>query len=240
MTRNFFRQRLILASHERRDVWVVVPSYNEGSAIAAAVSPLIARGFSVVVVDDGSADDTASQAQAAGAAVLRHILNLGQGAALQTGIDFAVLRGARYVCTYDGDGQHHPQDLEALLDALISSGADVALGSRFLGRAAGMPFLRLLLLKGAILFTRLHTGLSLTDTHNGVRAFTREGVARFRILQPRMAHASEILEHIARLNLKFVEVPVTISYSAYSLKKGQSAFGSFRVLLDLWTGRMLR
>jgi glycosyltransferase involved in cell wall biosynthesis len=237
---DLFAIEAFLSKHYVRNTWVVVPSYNEGRVIASAVSPLVARGFSVVVVDDGSADDTGAQARSAGASVLRHILNLGQGAALQTGIDFALSKGARFVCTYDGDGQHHPQDLETLLDALAAAGADAALGSRFLGGAAGMPPIRRLVLKGAIVFTRLHTGLSLTDTHNGVRAFTREGISRFRILQPRMAHASEIIEHIARLKLKFVEVPVTISYSEYSLKKGQSAFGSFRVLLDLWTERMLR
>lgn len=217
-----------------------MPAYNEGAVIASALKPLIERGFSVVVVDDGSADDTSAQARALGASVLRHVVNLGQGAALQTGIDWALAQGAALVCTYDADGQHDVKDVQALLDALNSAGADVALGSRFLGEAGAIPPLRRLVLKAAIWFTRLHTGLALTDSHNGLRAFTRRAVSQFRIRQPGMAHASEILEHIARLGLKYVEVPVTISYTSYSLKKGQSALGSVRVLLDLWVGRALR
>jgi glycosyltransferase involved in cell wall biosynthesis len=229
-----------VAAFDPTETWVVVPAFNEASVIAGVVRALIDRRYKVIVVDDGSSDQTSPNSWAAGAMVIRHALNVGQGAALRTGMEVAQSRGAQYICTYDADGQHNPDDLQALLQALIAAGADVALGSRFLGRVNGMPFLRRLLLKGGILFTRLHAGIALTDTHNGLRVFTRQAAALLRIEQPRMAHASEILVQIANLKLRFVEVPVTVSYSQYSLHKGQSAFGSLRVLVDLFIARALR
>jgi glycosyltransferase involved in cell wall biosynthesis len=214
--------------------WVIVPAYNEESPIGAVVRSLRAAGFvQVCVVDDGSRDDTAGIARGAGAYVLRHLINLGQGAALQTGIAYALRNGAAYVCTFDADGQHAAESITDLLHALIQARADVALGSRFLRNAAAVPPLRRLLLKGALLFTRLHANLNVTDTHNGLRVFTRRAAQAISIQQPAMAHASEILQQIHSLRLTYVEVPVNVSYTNYSKAKGQSGFDSIRILLDL-------
>ncbi len=225
---------------ETADIHVVIPAFNEAGAIVTVLAPLVREGFPVVVVDDGSRDATAELAAAAGAAVVRHALNCGQGAALQTGITYALRHGARYLCTYDADGQHSPEDIRALARGLEASQADVALGSRFLGRAERITPWRRWLLKAAIVFTRTHSGLKLTDTHNGLRLLTAGAARRIHLLQPRMAHASEILVQIARLGLRYVEVPVTITYSAYSTRKGQSAFGSIRILFDLLIARALK
>lgn len=216
------------------NVWIVVPAYNEAGSIGGVVSSLRACGYgNVCVVNDGSADDTVAVAARAGAHVLEHIVNLGQGAALQTGIDYALERGARYVCTFDADGQHSPQSVGDLLDALGQSGAEVALGSRFLQHGDRVPPLRKLLLRAALAFTRLHARVQVTDTHNGLRAFTRNAAQQIRIEQPLMAHASEILQKIGEKRLAFVEVPVRIDYSEYSKAKGQSGFDSVKILLDL-------
>src|SRR5205085_5488913 len=160
---------------------VVIPAYPEAKVLRQVVAAVLRLGTRVVVVDDGSADRTAEEALAAGATVLRHAVNLGQGAALQTGIDYALAQGASYVFTFDADGQHAPESLLILEDVLKRSGADVVLGSRTLGSAPCMPKARKLLLKAALAFTRLHASMAVTDTHNGLRLFTREAASRIRI-----------------------------------------------------------
>jgi glycosyltransferase involved in cell wall biosynthesis len=214
-------------------VWVVVAAYNEGRAVTDVVIELKDSGFKVVLVDDGSDDETAAMADAAGAVVVKHPINLGQGAALQTGINFALRREAEFIVTFDADGQHLVSDIPALLSALIDSGADIACGSRFLGRAENLSKVRRAILKLATLFTFITTGMRMTDAHNGLRAMTRSCAMRIRIRQNRMAHASEIIAEIARHRLIFVEVPVTIRYSAYSLQKGQKLSNSINIILDL-------
>jgi len=219
---------------------VVIAAYNEAKVIADVVAGVIRAGYDVVVVDDGSRDRTRDLAAAAGAVVVRHPINLGQGAALQTGIEFALRQGADIVVTFDADGQHRIADAARLIAALHTHGADFALGSRFLGGAVNQPLSRRILLRLATLFTRLTTGLSVTDTHNGLRAMTRRGASAIGLKQNRMAHASEILHQIADSGLKFVEVPVTIEYSAYSLEKGQSMGDALVILTDLFARRLHR
>jgi polyprenyl-phospho-N-acetylgalactosaminyl synthase len=219
-------------------VWVVVPAYNEAQAIGPVVAGLVRTGHTVLVVDDKSTDDTAELAGAAGAHVIGHPINLGQGAALQTGIDFALRCGARSIVTFDADGQHRADEIVHLLEALARHGADFALGSRFLGRAVDMPRSRRLLLRAATWFTRITTGLDVTDAHNGLRAMTQRGARAVRLRQNRMAHASEFLDQIARSGLRYVEVPVTIEYTGYSLAKGQRSSEMMNILLDLFARRL--
>ena len=215
------------------DLWIVMPAYNEGSAIGATLLGLREAGYHVVVVDDGSRDDTAARARSAGADVVVHPINLGQGAALATGIRYALSRGATHVCTFDADGQHCVETIAEMREALRRSGAEIALGSRFLGDTIGMPFARGLLLRGAVAFTRVHAKLPVTDTHNGLRLFTRAAAERIKIRQPRMAHGSEILSEIARSKTSYVEVPTTIRYTDYSKAKGQHFFDSLKIVFDL-------
>jgi glycosyltransferase involved in cell wall biosynthesis len=219
---------------------VIVPAFNESAIIGPIIGSLRSRFANVVVVDDGSADATASAALAAGAVVLRHAVNAGQGAALQTGIDYALARGAAYVATFDADGQHRVEDLVTMLAALQGGSHDIVLGSRFLGHAEGLQFARRLVLKAAVLFTNLTTGLRLTDAHNGLRVLTAPAARRLRIRQDGMAHASELIEQIGRLGLRYAEVPVTITYSEYSQAKGQRLSNSLLILRDLLAGWLLR
>ena len=220
-------------------VWVVIAAYNEAKVIARVVGEVARRGYHVVVVDDGSSDETAERAAAANV-VVRHPINLGQGAALQTGIDYALQQAAEFVVTFDADGQHRAADIERLVAALREARADFALGSRFLGHTVALPAARRLLLRAATVFTQLTTGLRLTDTHNGLRAMTRRGASRIRLRQNRMAHASEILAQIAASGLPYVEVPVRIEYTAYSLAKGQRLGDALAILFDLFARRLYR
>jgi len=225
---------------ENYHVWVIIAAYNEAGTLARVISNVESYGFRAAVVDDGSKDATYRIALANGAVAIRHPVNLGQGAALQTGIAYALTRGAQAIVTFDADGQHRASDIEVLLAALKRENADFALGSRFLGRSLRMPVTRFLLLRLATLFTRLTTGLRLTDTHNGLRAMTRKGAQAIRLRQNRMAHASEILSQIADSGLRYVEVPVTIEYTAYSLAKGQRIGDSLTILSDLITEKLYR
>jgi polyprenyl-phospho-N-acetylgalactosaminyl synthase len=220
--------------------WVICPAFNEAKTLGAVLSGLCVEGYRVVVVDDGSNDDTGRIAAESASAVVTHPVNLGQGAALKTGIDYALARGAEFLVTFDTDGQHRVSDIPRLLDALIQNGADFALGSRFLGRPQSMPLVRKLLLRAATIFTSLTSGLYLTDTHNGLRAFTRRGAMALNFRQNRMAHASEILSDIAASRLRYVEVPVTIDYTEYSMAKGQRTSDLILVLLDLFARKLHR
>lgn len=215
---------------DRRETWVVIAAYNEGKVIRDVVANVAREGWSVVVVDDGSRDDTAAQARASGVLVVRHSVNLGQGAALQTGIDYAVRRGAQYIVTFDADGQHAVEDIPALIAALDD--ADIALGSRFLGRIEGATQKRMALLKTAVAVSNSLSGLKLTDAHCGLRAFRASVAPRLRMSQDRMAHASELLRKIRTSGVRVVEVPATVRYTEHSMSKGQGGMQAVRILFD--------
>ena len=224
----------------KNDICVVIAAYNEAAMIARVVNEVRRADYRVVVVDDGSQDATAQVARAAGATVVQHPFNLGQGAALQSGIDLALASGAEVIVTFDADGQHGAADIPRLAEALAEENADFVLGSRFLDASSNIPRLRRLLLKAATVFTRVTTGLRLTDAHNGLRAMTRRGAGAIRLRQNRMAHASELLAQIGASGLHYVERPVTIHYSAYSIAKGQKTSDSVVILLDLFARALYR
>jgi glycosyltransferase involved in cell wall biosynthesis len=209
----------------------VIAAYNEGRVIRDVVAEVARAGWNVVVVDDGSRDDTATAAEVPGVYVLRHVINLGQGASLQTGIDFALRRGAEHIVTFDADGQHDAACIPALIEALAD--ADIALGSRFLGKAIeGASARRVALLKTATLVSNGLSGMKLTDAHCGFRAFRASAAPKLRITQDRMAHASELLRKIRTSGLKVVEVPVTVRYTEHSMSKGQGGMQAVRILFD--------
>ncbi len=219
----------------------MIAAFREGGVIGAVIQGLRSDHWNVLVVDDGSDDDTSDRAAAAGALVLRHPVNLGQGAALRTGFKYLLeVEAADYIVTFDADGQHRPQDIVPLVEPLANGAAEVVLGSRFLRPedTESMPRLRRTLLRLAAGVARLTTGLALTDTHNGLRAFRREAVSRMDLQQDRMAHASEIQTEIARCRLRCMEVPVRVSYTEYSMAKGQRLTGAISILWDLLVAKM--
>jgi glycosyltransferase involved in cell wall biosynthesis len=214
--------------------WVVIPAFNEATVIADVVSSVRTSGFSVVVVDDGSHDDTAERAGMAGADVLRHCLNLGQGAALQTGIAYALQKDAEFVVTFDADGQHQVEDISDLITPILDGEVDIVFGSRFMGtEAIGMSFSRRLLLRAAVLFTRLTTGLKVTDAHCGLRVMNRKCAETLQITQNGMAHATQIPSQIQSAGIRWKEMPIEVVYSDYSRAKGQRVSGSLIIALDI-------
>ena len=219
-------------------VFIVVPAYNESRRLGAVLDELSLTGHSVVVVDDGSRDRTADVAVRHGCYVLRHAFNRGQGAALQTGITFALREGADVVVTFDADGQHQTADLPALMAPVVSGRCDVSLGNRFLNGQSNVPPVRAIVLKLGRLFTWFTSGLRVGDCHNGYRAFSRHGATLIALKQDRMAHASEIYDQIQHAGLRYEEVPVTIRYTAETLAKGQKLSNSLSVLFHYLYGKI--
>ena len=223
----------------QRDTWIVVAAFNEQRSLPAILAALCAKYAHVVLIDDQSHDDTWEIAGQFPVWRLRHAVNCGQGAALQTGIDFALQQGAEWIVTFDADGQHRADEIAGLLEPLRNAEADVALGSRFLGTTHRLPKSRWLVLKLGVLATRLLSHVQVTDAHNGLRAFSRAAASRIRIRQNRMAHASEIIDEIRRARLRYTEVPVTVHYTPETMRNGQSSLGAVRIMVDFLLGRMI-
>ncbi len=223
----------------KHEVCVIVPVYNEAQTVATTVSDLLEHFPHVVCVDDGSRDGSADLARAAGATVLRHVINQGQGAALRTGFDH-VLRhtGAAYVVTFDADAQHLVEDARRMVERARAEDVDVVLASRFTGTTEQMPLLRELILRAAVRFTRMTSRLEVTDTHNGLRVLSRHAIGRIDLRMPRMAYASELLDAIVPAGLTYVEEPVTVIYTDYSRAKGQRNSNAFNILFDLAVRRL--
>jgi len=217
-----------------QDVWLVVPVFNEETVIADVLAHVLRTFPNVVCVDDGSKDNSAARILGSGAHLLRHPINLGQGAALQTGLSYALSRPrAEYFVTFDADGQHQVEDVETMIGVLRTKEADVVLGSRFLGEAHDVPALKKLVLKTAAALSGNSRRLGLTDAHNGLRAFNRAVAEKVDITQAGMAHASELVDFLARSNFRVREVPVTIKYTEYSMSKGQSLLNGVNIMFDL-------
>jgi glycosyltransferase involved in cell wall biosynthesis len=216
------------------DVWLVVPVYNEATVVAGVMAEALKTFPHIVCVDDGSRDGSAEAVAGTGVHLVRHPVNLGQGAALQTGISYALRQpGMRYVVTFDADGQHRVVDVEAMVEVVRAGDADVVLGSRFLGETAGVPLLKRVVLRTIAALSPTSRRLKLTDAHNGLRLLSRDAAARLRITMNGMAHASEIVGWLAKSGLRVREVPVTIVYTDYSKSKGQSLINGVNILFDL-------
>ena len=221
-------------SEDLDDTWLVVPLYNEAQVVREVIEDARRTFPHVVVVDDGSRDDSAAQAEAAGAVVVRHPINLGQGAALQTGIRYVLERtDARYLITFDADGQHSVADAVAMVAAARRENLAIVLGSRFLKGPSPVGRLKRLVLATAAVVASRTTGMHLTDAHNGLRLLRRDAAEHLNLRQNRMAHASEIIRQLGATGLPWREFPVHIAYTEYSKAKGQSLLNSVNILVDL-------
>lgn len=216
------------------DVWIVVPAFNEASVIGDVVAELRTEFRHVVVVDDGSRDDTAAVALRAGAHVVPHPVNLGQGAALQTGVEYArAQHGAEVFATFDADGQHRVADVVTMIDRLRRDDLDIVIGTRFAGGAPSrVPALKGVVLRAAAWLSPNSRRLHLTDTHNGLRVFDRKVADGLNLTMNGMSHASEFLTLIAENHWRVGEEPVEILYTDYSMSKGQSLLNGVNILFD--------
>ncbi|UBH04856.1 glycosyl transferase [Leucobacter sp. Psy1] len=215
------------------DTWVVIPLYNEATVIGDVVRELAPVFGNVVCIDDGSRDGSGTIARAAGAHIVSHPINLGQGAALQTGFEYALERGAEYVVTFDADGQHRVVDALAMLRRARDEDLAIVFGSRFLDDRTKPGILKKIVLKTAVWVTNITTRTKLTDAHNGLRVIRRDALSRIKLKQDRMAHGTEIVVRLGRTGLPYAEEPVEVIYTDYSKAKGQSLLNSVNILIDL-------
>jgi glycosyltransferase involved in cell wall biosynthesis len=218
---------------DQSDVWLVVPVYNEATVLADVVREAGKTFPNVVCVDDGSRDGSADQVRLTGAHLVRHPTNLGQGAAIQTGVEYAREQpGARYFVTFDSDGQHRAEDAERMVQRLRDEPLDIVVGTRFHGDTTHIPPLRRFALKAVVSLSPALRRLNLTDAHNGLRAFNRKVAGGMNITLNGMGHASQIVEMIIEEGWRLAEEPVTIQYTEYSMAKGQSLFNGVNIVFD--------
>ncbi len=219
---------------QKSRIFIVIPVFNENNVLRETVLSLFHEGYRIVIVDDGSTENQKKYLENLEVDFLRHRINLGQGASLQTGTKFSLMQGADIIVHFDADGQHSAKDIPLLIEPLISRKADIVFGSRFLGESKNkIPFAKKIVLNIARYINFLFTGILLTDAHNGLRALTIDAAKTLTIKENRMAHASEILFWVKKKNLKYKEIPVQIIYTEYSKKKGQTIWQSIRILYDL-------
>ena len=212
---------------------VIIPVYNEGKVIKSVIDKVLKEYKYVVCINDGSSDNSREEILKTKAYFVDHPINMGQGAALQTGVEFARSLPVEYFVTYDADGQHRLEDVREMIRTIKRDKTDFVLGSRFLGKeAVNMPKIKRIILKMAIRFSNITSGVKLTDTHNGLRVFNRKVANSIQITLPDMAHASEILEIIYRNKYTYTEVPVVIEYTDYSRGKGQSIINAVNIAFD--------
>ncbi|WP_370581573.1 glycosyltransferase family 2 protein [Mycolicibacterium sp. BK556] len=225
------------------DAWVIVPAFNEAKVIGDVIADLRGVFDHVVCVDDGSRDDTSEIALRAGAHVVRHPVNLGQGAAIQTGVEYARAQpGAAVFVTFDADGQHRVKDVVVMIDRLAKGDVDVVIGTRFAGSTVSQtpPLKRLILRTAAMLSPSSHR-LHLTDAHNGLRVFNRTVADNLSLTMNGMSHATEFITLIVENHWRVAEEPVEILYTEYSMSKGQPLLNGVNIVFDgFLRGRMRR
>ena len=215
--------------------YIIIPAFNESPGLAAVLESLLPLNYGIIVIDDGSTDETYKIAGTFPVLLIRHVLNLGQGAALETGMEAARKLNADFVIHFDADGQHNPSDIAQLLVPLQKDEADIVFGSRFLEKKpSGLNFTKKIILKAGRWINYLITGILLTDAHNGLRAFNKKALHSIHFHQPGMAHASEILYEVRRKSLRYLEMPVHIRYTDYSNRKGQGLLNSVNILFHLF------
>src|SRR6516164_2803851 len=214
-------------------VWIVIPAFNEAAVIGEVIGDLRSVFDHVVCVDDGSTDGTGEIARRAGAYLVRHPVNLGQGAAIQTGVEYARRQpGAQVFATFDGDGQHRVKDLVSMIDRLNAGDVDVVIGTRFGPGVTRPPLLKRVVLQTAARLSPRGRRLGLTDTNNGLRVFNKTVADGLDITLSGMSHAGEIIMLIAENHWRVAEQPVEVLYTEYSKSKGQPLLNGVNIIFD--------
>ena len=208
----------------------VIPAWNEEKNIARVVAGVRPYVDEVIVIDDCSRDNTAELAETAGAVVFRHPINRGQGAALQTGNEYALAHEADIIVHFDADDQFLASEIKDMVAPIIAGQADIVFGSRFLGKKANLPAIKkYIIMPLAYIFTRFILGIKLSDPQNGFRAMSRLAAEHIKIGNREMAHNSEIQIKAFQEKLRVAEAPITVVYHHF----GQKFSGGFKVIRDL-------
>ena len=216
-------------------IFVVLPAYNEEKTIAKVMEDLMKMGFEVVVVDDGSKDNTYNIAsniiqENNHGFICKHLLNRGLGAALRTGIEASLMEDPDVIVTFDADGQHDPQDILNVSKPIINGDADVVVGKR---NFREMPLSKKLGNQIMNLITLIFYGIKVNDSQSGLRAFNRKAAESIMINARDYGVSSEIVGEVKRHNLKFKEVTIKTIYTEYSMTKGTNLSEGLKILTKL-------
>jgi glycosyltransferase involved in cell wall biosynthesis len=216
-------------------IYIIIPAFNEAGSIAKVIKDLFCYGYeNIIVVDDGSTDKTAEIVKKFNVFLIEHPVNMGPGAAIKTGIDFALLKDADIIVTFDADGQHLAKDICNLVKPIISNKVEVTLGNRFLKNASKVPIFKKIILKAGAILMFLMYGILSSDSHNGLKAMSRSAALKIDIKSNGWEYCSEIIEEIMLKKVKYQEVPVTVKYTDYSIKKGQKIYNSFYIFSKMF------
>ena len=225
---------------DKQEIFIIIPAKDEAPRIQKVIQRTIAQGYeNIVVVDDGSRDDTGKVAKALGAIVLKHPINLGPGAATQTGFEYAIKRNAGIVVTMDADGQHFPEDIVGLIEAMERTNSDLVIGSRFLQRDNEIPFIRRCYNRVGNLITFFLTGVHVTDSQSGMKAIRSSAVRKMNIRLNGYAFCTEIIMLIKELKLTHSETPIKVLYSRETMEKGQSFLNGMKMIGSFFSKRFL-
>ena len=210
------------------DICIIIPTYNNAGTICDVVGRAAAQGCPVVVVNDGSTDDTAARLAASPASftLLTHARNRGKGVALRTGLSYAREKGFRYAITLDGDGQHYPEDIPVLVEALTQHPGALIVGSRNLS-AENMPGGNTFANRFSNFWFRVQTARTLPDTQTGYRAYPLDRLPSLRLLTARYEAELTLLVFSAWKGLELVPVAIRVCYP-------ENRVSSFRPFLDFF------
>ena len=216
----------------------IIPAFNEERTIGEVILKLKQYVDQIIVIDDGSKDNTCQVAVQSGAKVYRHLINRGLGGALGTGIKAALLDEADIIVTLDADDQHDPDEIPKLIKPIIEGEADIVIGSRFLVHQP-MPLFRRMGIPFFNLITFLLFGIWSTDSQSGMRALNKKAAQNLEIYARGVMEASpEILKEIKTKQLKLKEVPIKSIYTPYSLSKGQRFSPGLKALIKLFISKL--
>lgn len=206
----------------KETIHLILPAYNEASVIEKVIREIEATiNVHVVVVNDGSTDETVDKVRALGVSVLNHPINRGAGAACQTGISLARKLNWQYIAFMDSDGQHIPEDLLRLKKAMDETKADLVIGNRFMEPSEGIPKIRLFYNRLANLLTVAFTTGRYSDTQSGFRLLNRKAIENINLTQDDFSFCSEMIVLAEEFDLKITETPIRVRYTDYSGSKGQ-------------------
>jgi polyprenyl-phospho-N-acetylgalactosaminyl synthase len=214
----------------------IIPAFNEERSIKKVINDVRPMVDEIVIVDDASSDQTSDLAEQAKVTVLRHIVNRGQGASLETGDQYALANDADIVVHFDADGQFRSEDIKSMIEPILSGRADIVFGSRFKGLRSDMPWSKeFVIMPLARMFNFVFFRSDLTDPQSGFRALNRKALERIRIGQDKMAHCSEIISKAFRYGLKIEEVPIKVIYNEFGLRFS----GGFRIIKDFFINLLI-
>jgi len=220
----------------KNKIIVIIPAYNEEKTIVEVINKVKPLVDEVVIVDDGSSDQTVQLAEKQGVTVLQHLINRGQGAALQTGNQYALKKDGEIIVHFDADGQFLAEEIKDIVQPLEQGEAEVVFGSRFLEKKSKIPwFKKQVIIPLAHLANKLIIGVSLSDPQSGFRALSRKAAETIQIENDGMAHCSEILYKVFKNKFKIKEVPITVIYHDF----GQRFGGGIRIIKDLFLAKLM-